>query len=102
MANIVVSFLPLFVVISYIGYTFNAVIKKKKDGVQRAKTAISMILFGGLFVLLIVFQFISYANAVRIGADDAAIVTARVTVICFFIAAYLIYGGIFLLRQRAG
>ena len=86
-------------ILVYFGFTILNLVKKRKDGVVRFKMAISMFIFGALSALLMIFGFIEYSNASRLGADSVANAISTQIAIGFFVSAYMVVGGIFLMRK---
>ena len=85
----------------YFVVTILTLIKKRKDGEVRLKMAISMFVFGALSALLMIFGFIEYSNASRVGADYAASTISTQIAVGFFVSAYMFVGGALLMRKKS-
>ena len=81
--------------------TVRALLGKRKDGGAKVKTAISMFAVGGLCALLVVFGFIEYSNASSVRAGNVANAVASQIVITFFVALYMLGGGVYLIRKTS-
>ena len=95
-----IIYAPALMVVTYYGFTVYSLIKKKRDGEVWLKMAISMFVVGALAVLGMIFGFIEYSNASRIGAADVASRSSSQITVGFFVAAYMFIGGIFLMRSK--